>query len=113
MYTMKKMILTTAFCCSLFACTALSASAQSTDAAKEPYWVVETNTVTRDHTIVRFYSQQHELVYEEKLQGVHLDATRKRTRKLLNKALKGVMNNSILAGEYFKGYPSKKPLALL
>ena len=65
--------------------------------AQEPaaYWIIETNVKTKDYTIVRFYSGSHELFYEEKLNGVHLDIRRKKVQRQLNAALAKAQQNQL------------------
>ncbi|MEJ8800458.1 hypothetical protein [Pontibacter sp. H249] len=108
---MKKMIIKTSACLALTLGSYFTANSQSMEAAKEPYWVTETNAKLKNYTIVRFYNTQHQLVYEERLDGVHLDATRKRTKRMLSKALQGVMQNNILASQYFRSHQPKKRIA--
>ncbi len=75
------------------------------------YWVVETNDRTRDHTLVQFYDLSDQLVYEERLEGVHLDVARRKTRRLLNQTLRRVVNRTLLGSRL----PGKEagPAALL
>lgn len=70
--------------------------------ASENYWVIETNAVQRNYSIVRFYNTTHQIIYEERLEGIYLDATRRRTKKLLNKTLHQVSNKGLLAGQLRK-----------
>jgi hypothetical protein len=75
------------------------------------YWVVETNDRTRDHTMVQFYDLTDQLVYEERLEGVHLDVSRRKYRRLLNQTLRRVVNRTLLGSRL----PGKEacPAALL
>jgi hypothetical protein len=62
------------------------------------YWNLETNLTTRDYTIVRFYNDRQELLYEERLTGLCLDLSRgtglcQRTARQLNGALAQVLGN--------------------
>jgi hypothetical protein len=41
--------------------------------AKSGYWSLETDQSTPTYTLVRFYNDEHELLYEERLEGVCLD----------------------------------------
>lgn len=66
------------------------------------YWNVETNRTTRDHTIVRFYSAQDQLLYEERLDGLNLDLRKgnrccRRTSQQLNVALATVLRDPAAA----------------
>ena len=63
--------------------------------AKTGYWTIVTDSQVRDHSTVRFYNDQHELLYEEKLNGVYLDPTKsvaahRRISKMLGTALQQV-----------------------
>jgi hypothetical protein len=71
-------------------------------AAQEPgsgYWVVETNVKTKDHSVVKFYDTTNQLVYEERLEGVHLNINRPRTVKMLNQTLRGVIAKSLVRAQ--------------
>jgi hypothetical protein len=67
------------------------------------YWVIEANTQTKDFTIIRFYDALHHLLYEEKLEGSYLDITKPKHRKMLNKSLKMLEHNNLIASQ-LKGY---------
>jgi len=41
--------------------------------AQSGYWTLETDESNRDYTDVRFYNDQHELLYQERINGVCLD----------------------------------------
>ena len=73
-------------------------AAPSECAARQGYWNIETNLTTRDKSIVRFYNAEHQLVYEEQLDGVCLDlsqrcAANRRTTRELNQALRHVLQH--------------------
>lgn len=56
------------------------------------YWNIETNSKTRDYTIVRFYNNQDQLVYEERLNDVYLDLRKgRRASRELTSALQHVL----------------------
>ena len=62
------------------------------------YWNIETNLTTRDYTIVRFYNGQDQLVYEERLDNLCLDLSRRprqcrRLKSQLGIALQQVLRN--------------------
>ncbi|GAB2965358.1 hypothetical protein GCM10027048_38790 [Hymenobacter coalescens] len=62
------------------------------------YWNLETNLITRDFTVVRFYNAQDQLVYEERLSRLCLDLSRgsgvsRRAVRQLNTALHQVLLN--------------------
>ncbi|RYU78057.1 hypothetical protein [Hymenobacter persicinus] len=69
------------------------------------YWTVETDQSRRDFSIVRFYTPQHEQIYEERLNEVCLDPSKgtarcRRTARMLSNALVQVQrtrNNSMVA----------------
>ena len=63
------------------------------------YWVVESNQLTRDYTVIRFYDSQHRLLYEENLEGVYLNIKKRRHVKMLNKTLSLVQSNRLVAGQ--------------
>ncbi|HEX8328479.1 MAG TPA: hypothetical protein VF629_13130 [Hymenobacter sp.] len=88
------------FCMSLFLLlncgTALAQTAPNASSATG-YWNTETNLTTRDYTIVRFYNDQDHLLYQERLDGVCLDLSRRRVRRRtsakLNAALQQVLQD--------------------
>jgi hypothetical protein len=94
---MKNLILKSALLLALLS-TILSDSslAQALPSAKN-YWVVETNLKERNFSIVRFYNAANELIYEEKLNGVYLNISRRKHVKRLNLALAQVNENKIAA----------------
>lgn len=68
------------------------------------YWNLETNLATRNYTIVRFYNDQQELLYEERLTGLCLDLSRgnglcQRTARQLNGVLAQVLSNPSTAAQ--------------
>jgi hypothetical protein len=68
------------------------------------YWNIETNLATRTHTIVRFYNDQNQLVYEEQLPTLCLDLSRntglcRRTTAQLNLALQQVLRDPAAASQ--------------
>ncbi|TGE20213.1 hypothetical protein [Hymenobacter elongatus] len=82
----------------LFGLSATLAVAQPTiyteDAAAPGtgYWTIETDQSRRDYSVVRFYTAQHEKIYEERLAGLCLDPSRgtgrcRRTAQRLSAAL--------------------------
>ena len=56
-------------------------------ASDKGYWVVETNIHDLQNNIIRFYNNQDELVYTEKLVGVKLDINKRKVKMKLKKAL--------------------------
>ncbi len=80
----------------LFTYACAPAPAQTTPPG---YWVVETNDRTRDHSVVQFYDLTDQLVYEERLEGVHLDVSRPKNRRLLNRTLRRVVGRTLLGSQ--------------
>jgi|GEM_PF-2375683 len=97
---MKTFALKTALVVLLLAYARTPAPAQTTPPG---YWVVETNDRTRDHTLVKFYDLSDHLVYEERLEGVHLDVSRRKHVRLLNQTLRRVTERTLLAGRLGRG----------
>jgi hypothetical protein len=85
----------------VMAVTTLSSSAQIADT--QGFWNVETNVYTRDYSVIRFYTADNELIYEERLEGLHLDVSRKKTARMLTRTLRMFQNKSLVAGQ-LKGY---------
>jgi hypothetical protein len=81
-----------AFSTALLANTQSQAQASPTESSVPVYWNLETNSQTRGYTIVRFYNNQDQLVYEERLDGVCLDLSKRgRTSRQLTGALQQVL----------------------
>ena len=59
----------------------------------QPYWVVETNLRLKNFTIVKFFSADHRLIYEEKQLGVYFNPTRKRHKKRLDSMLENFLHS--------------------
>ena len=68
-----------------------SASSQATIAAPwapdHGYWVVEQNINDRFHHIIRFYNDDHQLIYMETLNNVKMNLNNQRIKMKLKKAL--------------------------
>lgn len=60
----------------------------------QPYWVIETNLRQRNFTIVKFFSADHRLLYEEKQMGVYFNPTKRRHKKRLDSMLEGYLRSS-------------------
>ena len=56
-------------------------------ASDKGYWVVETNIHDLQNNIIRFYNNEDELLYTEKLMGVKLDINKRKVKMKLKKAL--------------------------
>ena len=56
----------------------------------ESYWVVESNIKTPKHSMVYFYSTNHEVMYKETIDGKRLNVNRQKIRRKLNEALHDV-----------------------
>ena len=88
------------------------------------YWNVETNLTTRDYTIVRFYNQQDQLVYQERLDNHCLDVTKntskcRRTSRKLTATLQLVLrepstyaSNTLLAQQFDSKRRSQRAYAV-
>jgi hypothetical protein len=63
------------------------------------YWVVETNAKTKNFTVLKFYNQAGQLVYEERLEGVYLDIRLKKNVKMLNRILQMVTGKTLVASQ--------------
>ena len=59
----------------------------------QPYWVIETNLRQKNFTIVKFFSADHRLIYEEKQLGVYLNPTRRRHKKRLDSMLENFLHS--------------------
>ena len=81
----------------LLGASAFTSSLAQQEPITQNYWVVETNLKQRDYSIVRFYNQNHQLIYEEKLNGKYLNISRPRHVKRLNLALSAVSEKSFAA----------------
>ena len=60
--------------------------------SEKGYWVVESNIKTPENSIVYFYTNDHKLVYTEKVNGVVLNTSKRKTRIKLKKVLDKVVN---------------------
>ena len=63
--------------------------------AKSGYWSLITDQQHQDHTVVQFYNDQHELLYQEVLAGLYLDLSKsgsghRRLSRLLGATLQQV-----------------------
>jgi hypothetical protein len=86
----------------LLCCVGTSLQAKAATPYTTPdtgYWVVESNTASKDFTVIRFYDSQHRLMYEEKLEGVYLNIKKRRHVKMLNHTLHMVETNRLVAGQ--------------
>lgn len=84
---MKKTILFLQLVIALFFCSATFAQLKP---SSEPYWVVENNVKTPKHSVVYFYSTNHEVMYKETIEGKRLSVNRPKIQRLLNEVLKEV-----------------------
>jgi len=82
------------FACLVFTLESYGQSQNS----QQLYWVVESNIHYRDCTIVRFYNQENDQVYQVKVMGVSIDIQRRGQKRkldqLLNELGARVMANS-------------------
>jgi hypothetical protein len=81
---------------------AIAGSAQSHDnneaapwVSDKGYWVVESNKKAPLEHIIRFYTNDDQLVYTEKLEGVRLNVDRKKVKM----KLKSVLEASLVSWE--------------
>ncbi|MFN5168276.1 MAG: hypothetical protein ACK5DD_01515 [Cyclobacteriaceae bacterium] len=65
-------------------------SAQATDCTKTKfaYWVLENNAIVKGSSLIKLYDSRNQLVQEIRLQGIYLDLSQKKHRKLLEKKLR-------------------------
>lgn len=59
----------------------------------QPYWVIETNIHQKDFTIVKFYNDQHVLIYEKKQVGIYFDLAKKKHVRRLNLMLQNYLSS--------------------
>jgi hypothetical protein len=76
-----------------------SAFAQETKDNKQGFWTVETNVKEKTFSIIRFYDDKGNLIYEEEIQGVNLELSAK-NKKILDKTLAIYLNKKIVAVEF-------------
>ena len=60
--------------------------------SEKGYWVVESNIKTPKNSIVYFYTNDQKLVYTEKINGMVLNTSKRKTRMKLKKVLDKVVN---------------------
>ena len=70
------------FLVSLFTFLIFSSSMVAQD-AKGYFVVVETNIYKQDHSFVKIYDEQDQLVYEEYIEGIYIDITIEKHHKLI------------------------------
>ena len=68
---------------------ATAAQAQKTPkwVAEKGYWVLESNIKTPKSTTVYFYNDEGTMIYKEKVEGIRLNISRRKTQKELNLVL--------------------------
>jgi hypothetical protein len=94
----------------LFGLSVTVAAAQTTTYSEDGkpgtgYWTIESDKSHRDYSIVRFYTAQHEQIYQERLNDFCLDPSKgtarcRRTARMLSNALVQVQqtrNTSMVA----------------
>lgn len=64
--------------------------------SEKGYWVIENNMKTPKNNIVYFYTNDNELVYKEKVEGIKINTNRKKV--LMH--LKDVLEQSVTAWEH-------------
>ncbi len=86
----SKLIATAALLVAAFALSTATEAKPKKNSLKGAFWTVKTNIITQDHTLVRFYDANDQIMHEETLAGTHVELNKKSIRKL-NKALKKFM----------------------
>ena len=71
----------------------LSLTISGHSSQSQPYWVIETNSHQKDFTIVKFYNDQHVLIYEQKQVGVYFDLSKKKHVRKLNFMLQNYLTS--------------------
>jgi hypothetical protein len=71
----------------------LSLTISGHSSQSQPYWVIETNRHQNDFTIIKFYNDQHVLIYEEKQVGVYFDLSKKRHIRRLDLMLQNYLSS--------------------
>jgi len=61
--------------------------------SKLGYWVIETNIHTPDHSIIRFYDNTHEMIYQETITGIVLNIKKRKVKM----HLKNLLEQAIIA----------------
>ncbi|MCB2410602.1 hypothetical protein [Hymenobacter lucidus] len=90
-----------------------------TEDAKQPgagYWSIETDAAHRNYSIVRFYSANHEKIYEERINELCLDPSRgtaacRRTARMLSNAvvqMQRARTNSIVTNGLSLNYRAQR-----
>lgn len=77
--------------------------AQTAPTDNSAYWVVETNVKHKTFSIVRIYNHQHELVYQERIEGVRLNINKRRHKRILEQTLNSFTQQRIIARQLGKG----------
>lgn len=93
-YGMKSKMAVMAFVLLL---TVVSARANDKEKMKFSYWVVENNSVVRGSSLIKLYDCRNELVREIRLEGIYLDLSQKKHRKLLERKLREAGEQDTLA----------------
>ncbi len=71
----------------------LSLTISGHSSQSQPYWVIETNRDQKDFTIIKFYNDQHVLIYEKKQVGVYFDLSKKRHIRRLDLMLQNYLSS--------------------
>jgi len=72
-----------------------TASATPRWVSAKGYWVVESNIKSPKSSVIRFYNNEHTMVYSEKIEGVALKLQRRKVKMHLKK----VLESSVVAWE--------------
>lgn len=71
----------------------VNAQARRPDLPQAGFWVVETNPKAKTGSVVKFYNDYNQVIYEERLDGKCLDVRRAKTQAMLHRALDKAMVN--------------------
>jgi hypothetical protein len=66
-------------------------AARSVPVPEGGYWEIITRVTGPARTTVKFFDLEQHLIYEERLEGVRLDGTKRRTCRMLNKSLRRLL----------------------
>lgn len=87
------------------ACALLLASASvranDSEKLKYSYWVVESNSIVKGSSLIKLYDRENKLLREIKVEGVYLDLSQKKHRKLLERKLREAGDQDTWAARRF------------
>ncbi|HEY9047474.1 MAG TPA: hypothetical protein VIN08_16325 [Ohtaekwangia sp.] len=97
---------TTLLAAVLFVVVQAAVSVQSFGQEKSIYWVVETNAVNKQYSIVRFYDQSNQLMHEVKLDNIYIDIRKPKYQRKLNQLLKNYQERTMITSQKHKSKKS-------